>query len=112
MDVAGNRLYFADVSNRPVRAVDLSAGTIRYVAGTGTAGFSGDGGPATQAMLNFPYSIGLDEQQNLFIKDSNNCRIRRVDAASGTITTIAGNGDYGFCGDGGPALGASLATGR
>ena len=109
---ADGGLILCDGNNSVICRVDLAAGTIRHIAGTGSAGFSGDGGPATEAMLNFPYSIGLDEQQNLFIKDSNNCRLRRVDTNSGTITTIAGNGDYGFFGDGGPALEASLATGK
>ena len=109
---ADDSLILCDGNNSVICRVDLAAGTISHVAGTGTAGFSGDGGPATEAMLNFPYSIGVDDRQNLFIKDSNNCRIRRVDATSGTITTIAGSGDYGFSGDGGPALEASLATGK
>jgi sugar lactone lactonase YvrE len=109
---ANGNLVVADGNNSVICRIDLSEGVIRLVAGTGTDGFSGDGGAATAAQLQLPYSIALDEDQNLFIKDSCNCRIRRVDAVSGTIATIAGSGDYGFSGDGGPALEARLATGK
>ena len=105
-------LIVADGDNSLIFRIDLSEGIIHHVTGTGVAGFSGDGGPATAAQLNCPYSIALDKDRNLFIKDCNNTRIRRVDAATRTITTIAGNGDYGFSGDGGPALDARLAIGK
>ena len=105
-------LYITDAHQNRVRRVDCRTGIITTVAGTGTEGFAGDGGPATAARLRLPYSIALDRDQNLFIKDSGNCRIRRVDAAAGTISTIAGCGEYGFSGDGGPALAARLATGK
>ncbi len=109
---ADSNLIVADGNNSVICRIDLSEGIIRHVAGTGSAGFSGDGGPATAAELQLPYSIALDGDQNLFIKDSSNCRIRRVDAASGAIETIAGNGEYGFSGDGGPAIAARLAIGK
>jgi hypothetical protein len=74
-------------------------------------GFSGDGGPATDAQLNHPYSIALDHAENLYIKDHRNGRIRRVDSDSGVITTIAGVGGIGFSGDGGAATSARLSIG-
>jgi RHS repeat-associated protein len=82
---------------------------ITTFAGTGSAGFSGDGGPATQARLNRPSNITFDMEGNLFITDSNNVRIRKV-GLDGTITTIAGNGDSGADGDGGPAINASFIS--
>jgi sugar lactone lactonase YvrE len=82
-------LYVSDADNNVVRAIDLSAGTISTVAGTGDAGFSGEGGPATQAQLNAPAGLAFDAQGNLFIADQGNDVVRRVDS-SGTITTIAG----------------------
>ena len=109
---ADGNLIAADGDNSVICRIDLCGGIIRHIAGTGTEGFAGDGGPATAARLRLPYSIALDRDQNLFIKDSGNCRIRRVDAAAGTISTIAGCGEYGFSGDGGPALAARLATGK
>ena len=80
--------------------------TITTIAGADSA--SGDGGPATAALLTFPYSVDVDEEGNLYIADSENHRIRRVDAESGIITTFAGTGEEGFGGDGGPATAAKL----
>ena len=105
LDAAGN-VYFGDASNRRVRKV-TPAGIISTVAGTGMPGFSGDGGPATNATLNRPTFVVVDPAGKLYITDSSNQRIRRVDL-NGTITTIAGNGLAGFSGDGGPATDASL----
>src|SRR5437763_1283678 len=95
-DSAGN-LYVSDTANNRVRKI--SGTTLVTVAGTGFQGFSGDNGPATSASLNFPVGVVLDGAGNLFIYDSNNNRIRKVTA--GTITTVAGNGNSGFSGDGG-----------
>ena len=103
VDAAGN-LYVAD-SNR-VRKID-KYGSVTPVAGSGTAGYSGDGGPATWAQLSNPVGTALDPYGNLYIADFNNARIRKVDPA-GTITTVAGNGTYGYSGDGGPATSAQL----
>lgn len=101
VDDLGN-LYISDRSNEVIRKVDRS-GIIHTVAGNGTAGFSGDGGPATSASLNLPTGLALDGAGNLYIADSSNYRIRVVNTA-GTITTIAGNGSGSGCtGDGGPA---------
>lgn len=102
LDPQGN-LYIADTSHNRIRKVDTS-GTITTVAGTGTFGFSGDGGPATSAELSAPCGVAVDSAGDLFIADQSNGRIRKVDT-SGTITTVAGSG-YGFVlGDGGPASG-------
>ena len=108
---AVGRLIVCDGGCSTVFRLDLDEGTIRFVAGNGTDGFSGDGGPATAAQLNLAYSVAMDEGENLYIKDSSNRRIRRLDATTGIITTVAGNGDYGDSGDGGPALAASLGIG-
>ena len=102
-DGSGN-VYVADLVNQRVRRVDALTGVITTVAGNGTRGFSGDGGPATDASLNYPYALALDHSGNLLIADSFNERIRRVDHTTGIITTIAGRGSLGNCGDGGPAI--------
>lgn len=104
LDAEGN-LYIADSGNHRIRRVDRQ-GIITTVAGTGVSGFSGDGGPATAAKLRNPSAIALDAAGNLYIGEAGNFRIRRVDRATGTITTIAGSGAYGFGGDGGPAISA------
>jgi hypothetical protein len=100
VDAAGN-LFFADALNNRVRKVS-PAGMISTVAGTGVAEFSGDGGLATQARLNFPTHLALDQAGNLFIADSFNNRVRKV-SPEGLITTVAGTGQPGFSGDGGLA---------
>ena len=105
VDGAGS-LYIADFWNHRIRRVD-GAGTITTVAGTGSRGFSGDGGPAADAQLNLPSGVAVDGAGSLYIADFWNHRIRRVDAA-GTITTVAGTGNAGFSGDGGPAANAQL----
>ena len=89
------------------RVQHVSGGSVRTIAGRSTAGFSGDGGPATAAQLDQPTSIAYDAAGNLFITELGG-RIRRVDAASGTITTFAGVGGQGLSGDGGPATAARL----
>lgn len=104
-DKAGN-LYIADRENHRVRKVDTN-GNISTIAGNGTAGFSGDGGPATQASINLPSGVTSDSKGNLYISDRSNNRIRKVDT-NGTISTYAGNGNEGYVGDNGPALKATL----
>jgi len=106
VDAAGN-LHIADFGNNRIRKVSPS-GTISTVAGSGTKGFSGDGGAATGASLNGPAGVVVDAAGNLYIADSNNNRIRKV-SPSGTISTVAGNGTRGFSGDGGPATSAGLS---
>jgi streptogramin lyase len=106
LDRAGN-LYFSDTYNHRVRRVDAGTGTITTAAGSGTKGFDGDGGKATAASLNEPYGVELDADGNLFIVDRLNYCVRRVDAKTGTISTVAGTGGKpGFGGDGGPATAA------
>ena len=106
LDASGN-LFIADEGNTRIRKVSAS-GVITTVAGNGTVGFSGDGGPATSASLNDPTGVAVDTSGNLFIAEHNNNRIRKV-SVSGIVTTVAGNGADGFSGDGGPATSASLS---
>jgi hypothetical protein len=103
-DPAGN-LYVADAGNHRIRKINTS-GVISTIAGTGTAGFFGDGGPATSAKLNNPVGLCFDATGNLYVADKYNCKIRRINT-SGLITTVAG-GTVGFSGDGGPATSAGL----
>ncbi|MBK8598767.1 MAG: hypothetical protein IPN83_25000 [Holophagales bacterium] len=107
-DRAGN-LYIADMANQRIRKVDRATGRISTVAGTGAAGFAGDGRHAWGATLAYPAGLAFDRAGNLYIADSENNRIRRVRVATGVIETFAGTGEWGFSGDGGPALQASLA---
>ena len=104
INVAGNVLI-SDLLNHRIRKVD-TAGNITTVAGTGTAGFSGDGGQATLASLNFPGGLAVDAGGTIFVVDSGNQRVRRV--SGGIITTVAGTGVADFVSDGGPASAAPL----
>src|SRR5947208_6850840 len=109
VDSRGN-LYIADTFNHRVRRVDAATGTIWTLAGTGTARFAGDGGPATKAMLNEPVALTLDEQRDLlYIADLANYRVRVVDLDTGRITTYAGNGEREYDGDGHKAVHAALS---
>jgi sugar lactone lactonase YvrE len=115
IDYLGN-LYIADYYNNLIRKVTLPTGTIATAAGSGTPPynnyFSGDGGPATEALLWFPGGVTADAAGDFYVVDTNNNRIRIVSAANGIITTLAGSGpvpnDYGYAGDGGPATSALL----
>ena len=117
LDTAGD-LFIADYDNNRIREVVESSGTatalgvavgdIVTVAGDGTAGFKGDGGPATKAELDSPSGVGVDAAGDLFIADSSNNVIREVVKASGDIITVAGDGTLGYGGDGGPATSAYL----
>ena len=104
-DASGN-IFIADTNNNRIRKVAAN-GSISTVAGTGTAGFSGDGGAAVSASLNLPIAVALDSAGNLLITDRGNHRIRKVNGM-GIISTIAGNGITGYSGDGGAASSASL----
>jgi DNA-binding beta-propeller fold protein YncE len=106
-DSAGN-LFFSDTFNHRIRRVDARSGVITTVAGNGEAGHGGDGGPAVRASLNEPYGIAIDRAGNIFVADRLNRRIRRIDAANGSITTLAGTGEAAYSGDGGPAARAGL----
>jgi sugar lactone lactonase YvrE len=107
VDAAGN-LVIADQNNSRIRRVDAATGVITTVAGNGVAGYAGDGGPAASASLAYPHGVAVDAAGNLFVADLNNNRVRKVDAATGVITTVAGNGVPGYAGDGGPAIAAAL----
>ena len=109
VDSAGN-LYIADTGNQVIRKVTVANGVISTVAGSYVAAFSGDGGPATAALLNYPTSMAVDGAGNLYIADTDNHRIRKVTAGTGIITTIAGSVIAGFSGDNGPAANATLNT--
>jgi hypothetical protein len=105
VDSAGNVLI-AEENGHRIWKIDPS-GNLAAFAGTGQPGFSGDGGPADKAQLNGPFSLAIDGEDNVFIGDYDNSRVRRVDP-DGAITTVAGNGEVGTGGDGGPATEAQL----
>ncbi len=112
VDPAGN-LYLADTGNHRVRRLDAATGVVTTVAGTGDAGFSGDGSPATLAQLDGPTGVAIDKDGNLYIADGTRDgknRIRRIDGLTGFIETVAGNGSQGFSGDGGPAALAQFSS--
>lgn len=106
-DKMGNML-FVEMQNHLVRKVDRQTGLISTIAGNGTAGFSGDGGPATKAQMNQPHSIVLDNADRLYICDIKNHRIRSVDAETGVITTFAGTGEKSKTPDGSSFDGTAL----
>jgi sugar lactone lactonase YvrE len=107
LDAQGN-LYFAERLGQRIFKVVPQSGALTPIAGTGTAGFSGDGGPATAAKLNNPAHIAFDAAGNLYVADSGNNRIRKIAAGTNIITTVAGSGAAGTGGDGGPAVNAQL----
>ena len=108
VDSLGN-VYFSDRSNHRVRRIDVGSGIVSTVAGTGEQGFSGDDGPATSASVNWPEGVAVDSLGNLYISDYGNHRVRRVDATTGTISTVAGTGEQGSSGDDGPATSARIS---
>lgn len=101
-------VYIADTYNNRICRLDAGNGQLRTVAGTGTAGYSGDGGPATLAALRVPQGIAADAAGNLYIADSLNHRVRAVKSSDGTITTVAGTGVFGTKSRLGPATAAQL----
>ncbi len=107
IDGSGN-IYIADVNNQRIRKVTESTGIISTIAGTGTAGFTGDGNVANLARLNSPIGVTVDGTGNIYIADANNQRIRKVTASTGIINTVAGNGTLGDGGDGSIATSANL----
>jgi len=107
VDAAGD-LFIADSHNQRVREVAAASGLIATIAGTGAAGFGGDGGAATAARLDLPTALALDAAGDVVVADTGNHRVRRIAAATGAITTIAGNGMEGYSGDGGAATAAYL----
>ncbi|MFN7925993.1 MAG: SMP-30/gluconolactonase/LRE family protein [Bryobacteraceae bacterium] len=101
-------LYFCDIDNHAVRRLDLKTKNITTVAGSGKKGYSGDGGPATKAELNQPYEVRFDKAGNMYFVEMPNHVVRRVDKKTRIITTLAGTGQPGFGGDGGPAAKAQM----
>jgi sugar lactone lactonase YvrE len=109
VDYQGN-VYFSDAVNCRIRKVDVITGKISTIAGTGIAGYNGDGIAATSAQLKYPLGICFDSAGNLYVADQDNFRIRKIDT-SGIITTVAGHGVNGYSGDGGvPTAAAMLPT--
>lgn len=100
-------LYITEVSNHRVRRLDLKSGQLTTAAGNGQKGYSGDGGPATEASLNEPYEVRFDDAGNMFFVEMQNQIVRKVDR-QGRISTVAGTGKPGYAGDGGPALAAQF----
>jgi trimeric autotransporter adhesin len=107
IDLAGN-IYVGDVVSHQIHRIDAVSGVVTTIAGIGVAGFSGDGGPAVSAALNTPAALAFDSSGNLYVSDGQNYRVRKIDAVTGIITTVVGNGTSTFNGDGIPATGASL----
>jgi hypothetical protein len=101
-------LYICEVENHRIRRYDLETRALTTVAGTGRAGYSGDGGPALEADMNEPYEIRFDDAGNLFVVEMKNHIVRRINGKTGVITTVAGTGREGYGGDGGPATEALL----
>lgn len=101
-------LYVCEISGHVVRKVDLETGRISTVVGTGRPGDDGDGGPAVKAHVQEPYEVRFDESGNLYFVDMIAARVRKVDAQTAHIATVAGTGQVGFSGDGGPATEAQL----
>src|SRR5271170_2540312 len=101
------QLYIADQNNHSVRKVALN-GTITTIAGNGTSGFSGDGGPASGAVLDSPAATAIDAAGNIYISDAGNNRVRKVNAVTGEIDTVVGSNQESFSGDGGPANAAGM----
>ena len=106
-DTDGN-LYISDGRTHTVRRIDKDTGIITTVAGSGRQGYSGDSGPATEATLDNLYSLDVDTNGDIYIVDRLNAAIRKVDATTGAITTVAGTGVPGYGGDGGPGVSAQL----
>ena len=106
-DPAGN-LLFCESRNYCVRRIDAQTGIVTTLVGTGEAGYTGDGGPAAQAQLNEPYSLTVDTNGDIYIVDRLNVVVRKVDAATGIISTVAGTGEIGYGGDGGPGTLAQM----
>ena len=109
VDAAGD-VYISNLGDNLIQKIDAATGLISTVAGTGGFGYNGDGIPATSATVWAPYGVGLDLAGNLYIMDGGNYRVRRVDATTGMISTVAGNGTSGFSGDGGPATSATISA--
>lgn len=109
IEVTGEAIFFSTVDDHSIWKCDRDGSVIERFAGTGEQGFSGDGGPALQATFNAPHEIRADSSGNLYIADTRNHAIRRIDAKTGVIETLAGDGVAGFRGDGGPGANARFS---
>ena len=105
---ATGRMYVAEAMNHCIRRVDRETGVIVTIAGTGAEGYSGDGGPATEATFNQPYSLQVDGNGDVYVVDRLNYVVRKIDAATGIISTVAGTGEQAYGGDGRPAVHAKF----
>jgi sugar lactone lactonase YvrE len=101
-------LYFCDLDNQRIRRLDLKNKKLTIVAGNGEKGYRGDGGPAVAASLNMPHELRFDLRGDLYVAERDNHVIRKIDMKTGVISTVAGTGERGFSGDGGPATQAHL----
>ena len=101
-------LYFCDLGNSRIRRLDLGMKQMTTLAGNGVKGYAGDGGPATDAAMNMPHELCFDPDGNIYVVERDSQAVRKIDRASGTISTVAGTGEPGFSGDGGPATQAQL----
>jgi sugar lactone lactonase YvrE len=106
-DNMGN-VYIANSSNHLVSKLNILSGKLTVVAGNGSYGYSGDGGQATDAQLNYPVAVAIDKNNNLYVVDESDQCVREINYVTGIITTVAGNGNWGFYGDNGPATSANL----
>ena len=103
-------MYVCEISNHCIRHIDERTGLITTVAGSGKKGYDGDGGPATKAFCNQPYEVRFDADGNMFFVEMQNHLVPHVDTKTKTITTVAGMGEAGFSGDGGPATKAKFKS--
>lgn len=103
-------IYVADTENNRIRKISVSTGIITTVAGTGLQEFNGDGLPATETNIQLPMGLAIDAAGNLYVSGLGEFRIRRIDAVTGTVTTVAGTGVNGMAGDGGPAIAAGVSV--
>ena len=101
-------LYFCDLGNQRIRRLDLTTKKMTTIAGTGQRGYTGDGGPATEATIAAPHEILFDKNGDLYFAERDNNVIRKVNMKTGIISTVAGTGKPGFSGDGGPGTMAVL----
>ncbi len=106
-DNKGN-VYIADASNHLIHKLNIASGILTVVAGNGSYGYSGDGGMATDAQLNYPVALALDKYNNLYVADESDQCVREINYSTGIISTVSGNGYWGFSGDNGPATAANL----
>ena len=104
----GGDIFFCDGNHSRIRKIAAATGVISTVAGNGSFGFSGDGGPASNAQLSSPWGVAVGANGDIYIADANNNRVRKVDSA-GKISTVAGNGTFGYTGDGGAATSATMS---